>query len=105
MAYARFGSDCRWYIFWSATKQDEEYERVGTPTIKSAETLAIWHADHIALNPLFNYVEVSEMLKEGDFSRIPGYSEADKDLIVECLIWFVEDVDQKYSTDRIGSID
>jgi hypothetical protein len=55
--------------------------------------LAIWHSDHRARGPEFTYAAVVEMLRSGDFTRIPGYSETDRELLVECLTEFVEDVD------------
>lgn len=93
MAYARYGRNCNWYIFWHGTKEDSERERREGPTPKTGEVLAIWHCDHRASGPLFTYADVKEMLAHSDFSRIPGYLEADRSTIADCLSEFMHDVD------------
>jgi len=98
MAYARYDKNGGWYIFWYRTKEDElQEERVGKKP-KAEETLAVWHNEHRADGPLFTYAEVSKMACSGDYSRIPGYSEADRDLLVECFAEFLRDVDEEYGT-------
>jgi hypothetical protein len=98
MAYARYGRDCGWYIFWHATMAGVEDACRRHRRNNHEEVLAIWHSDHRVVGPLFNYSEVSEMLRSLDFSRIPGYTDRDRALIRECLTEFVNDVDR----DRVG---
>ena len=97
MAYARFARNCEWYIFWYSTKEDEERRKRGHAKTKEKEVLAIWHSSGGLEGPLFTYAEVSEMLRTSNFSRIPGYSETDSELISRCLASFVSDVDQERS--------
>ncbi len=93
MAYARYDFGCEWYIFWTFSKADAEREQREGRQPKTEERLAIWHSDHRAAGPEFSYAEVVEMLGSADFTRIPGFAEVDRKLIVECLTEFVNDVD------------
>ncbi len=93
MAYARYGRNCEWYIFWYSTKEDAERGQGASARPKAEETVAVWHSDHRANGPLFTYAEVSDMVGTSDFSRIPGYSAAHRALIAECLTAFIKEVD------------
>lgn len=100
MAYARYDRDCNWYIFWHSTKDDMERERREGKKPKPDETLAMWHSDHRDDCRLFTHAEVAEMIRSAEFSRIPGYSEADRALIIQCLSEFLKDVDDDNGPDH-----
>ena len=74
-----------------------EAAAAGHPKPKSEELLAIWRA-RIKETPSFRYVEVSEMLASGDFSRIPGFDESSRTLLHECMTEFIHDVDRENET-------
>ena len=97
MAYARWNRRCDWYIFWHSTKADDEREQSGDRKPKAEEMLAVWHADFRATAPLWSYAEVSAMVAIGDFSRIPGFTNADRELVARCLSEFVRDVDEEWA--------
>jgi hypothetical protein len=67
-----------------------QQQATGKP--KSEERLAIWRAKNKE-TPTFTYAEVREMLASGDFSRIPGFAESSRSLLVECMTEFIHDVD------------
>jgi len=92
MAYARYDRGCDWYIFWESTNADEERAASGSPKPKSEQVLAIWHSSHRSVGPSFTYSEVREMLASGDFSRIPGFDESSRSLLLECMTEFIHDV-------------
>ncbi len=89
MAYARYDRDCNWYIFQTSTALNEQPQG----NSKEKGLLAVWHADHRELRPSYTYFEIREMLDSNDFSQFPGYSEADHELLRDCLGEFVKDVD------------
>jgi hypothetical protein len=96
MAYARYSRTCEWYVFWYTTKEDDERARRGHPKSKAEETLAIWHSAHRAEGPVFRYAEVTAMLERSDFSRVPGFTDADRGVLREWLSAFVSDVDAEH---------
>src|SRR5688572_12668884 len=93
MAYSRWGSDSDWYVFWHGAKADSDAAAAGRPKPKSEERLAIWRAKREERS-LFTYLEVREMLASGDLSRIRGFDEPSRSLLVECMSAFIEDVDR-----------
>ena len=95
MAYARYDRNSDWYIFWHSSSEDLE-ARSNAPRAKEEETLAVWHCDHRSEGPLFTYAEVRRMVESSDFSRIPGYTEAHRELISGCLSEFLQDVDANF---------
>ena len=90
MAYARYGRQCDWYIFWSSGVS------AGEAASRAAQSLAVWHKDHRSQQPHFTYAQICDMLKSSDLSAIPGYSTADQQLLTECLSAFVTDVDAEF---------
>jgi len=96
MAYARYGSDSDWYVFWESTKADSDAIAAGEPKPKSAEVLAIWHAHYRASAPAFTYAQVRQMMATGDFSSIPGFHEASRELLRTCMAEFIQDVDSEH---------
>lgn len=105
MAYARYSSRCEWYIFWNTTREDHKLEMSGVPKPKEEETLAIWHCAHRKQSPLFIYAVVQEMIVTGDFSRIPGFVEQDRKLLLKCLSEFIRDVDEERASRCDGPTD
>ena len=97
MAYARYGSDSDWYIFWETTKADSDAAATGHPEVKTAEVLAIWHADYRTAGSSFTYVQVREMPVTGIFSFIPGFQEGSRKLLRECMNEFIKEADDEYA--------
>ena len=97
MAYARYGLHCDWYIFWESTKADEDRARAGTSKPKEEEMLAIWHKDHRSAGPTFTYAEVEDMLESGNLSRIPGFGEASRTMLLKSMTEFLTDVDDEHA--------
>lgn len=91
MAYSRWGLNSNWSVFWESTKADEDAAAAGHPKPKSEERLAIRCARNKE-TPTFTYAEVREMLASSDFSRIPGFDESSRSLLVECMTEFIHDV-------------
>jgi hypothetical protein len=87
VAYLRYDRKCEWYIFWNSPRAKA----------KEQERVAVWHVDHRAGGPDFSYAEVREMLRADDFSRVPGFSQRDGELVRQALSEFVADVDGEYS--------
>lgn len=88
MSYSRWGcgegKERDWYIFWIASNARSV----------NAEQLALWHCDH--QNELYqtSFLNIMKMLKSGDYSEIPGYTEDVKDFlkaICKDWIWDVND--------------
>lgn len=95
MAYARYGPHCDWYIFrYSAGEDAERHPPMGAGPATD-ETLAVWHAHHRADAPLFTSAEVAEMVRTGDYSRIPGFTETERELVARSLGAFISDVDHE----------
>jgi hypothetical protein len=94
MAYARYGRDSKYYVFWHESKE----QAARSDKKKAAETLAIWHEDHRAepKGTLFTYEEVARMLETGDFSAIAGFQPFDREFLQPLLQEFVSDVDAEY---------
>jgi hypothetical protein len=94
MAYARYGRDSKYYVFWHESK-----EQAARPDkTKATETLAIWHQDHRSKKEgtFFTYEQVVRMLETADFSAIAGYQSSDRDFLQPLLREFVSDVDAEY---------
>ncbi len=87
MAYSRYDKNCSWYIFQSTNCESTE---------KKDQLLSVWHEDFRKSSPGFTYQEVKRMLESDDFSKIPGYSEKDKDLLSNCFKEFIDDVDRDF---------
>jgi len=96
MAYARYGPDSDWYVFWETTKADSDAATAAHPQPKWAEVLAIWHADHRASAPSFTYTQVREMMATSDLSSIPGFDEGSRKLLNACMAEFIHDVDSEH---------
>jgi len=71
MEYYRYDKDCDWYIFGQTTSPDIEEEQL----------LAVGHFDHQAKCPIINFLKTMHALEDGDFARIPSYSEEELDIV------------------------
>jgi len=89
MAYARYGQDCDWYIFWDASADSDQSIEQG----RASQRLAIWHKAHRAKGASFSYLQIAGMLRSRDYSEIPGYTVQAHALISTCLDEFIADVD------------
>ena len=101
MAYARYGRDSKYYVFWHESK-----EQAAQPDkSKANETLAIWHEDHRAedVGTLFTYEQVVRMLETADFSEIAGFQPSDRDFLQPLLQEFVSDVDAEFQQNSQGA--
>ena len=84
MAYSRWlCSD--WYIFWHTSDAKR----------KEDEMLAVWYAGIEDL-PVYKYIEIKEMLKKDDFSKIKGYTPKDHAFLREIFEEWIQDVDSWY---------
>ena len=94
MAYARYGRDSKYYVFWHESKE----QAARLDKAKATETLAIWHQNHRSKNEgtLFTYEQIVRMLATEDFSAIAGYQPSDRDFLQPLLREFVSDVDAEY---------
>ena len=96
MAYARRSTHCGWYIYWASND---------LPSDRQSEQLFIqgpWRESshgHVESEPVkvhFLVREVSEMLASGDFSPIPGFTEADRAVVGAALRDFIDDIERQY---------
>ena len=92
MAYSRWDLNSDWYVFWESTKADTDAAEEGRPKPKAEERLAVWRAKNKE-TPSFTYAEVRQMLASEDFSRIPGFDDSSRQLLVTCMTEFIRDVD------------
>jgi hypothetical protein len=88
MAYARYGPDSKYYVFWQTSEA----------STKAQEVLAVWHEDHRSESKgtEFNYEQVGRMLETADFTPIPGYQPDDQAFLRPLLQEFMQDVDAEY---------
>ncbi len=91
MAYARYGRESKYYVFWQTSEA----------LAKGQEVLAVLHKDHRSKKEgtEFSYDQVVRMLELGDFSAIAGFQPDDKAFLRVLLEEFICDVDTEYRTE------
>ncbi len=97
MAYARYGNDSKYYVFWHESKDPP----VVSPGTVEKQTLAVWHEDHRAESEgtLFSYAQVACILESGDFTVIAGFQPEDESFLRPLLEEFVRDVTNECNTE------
>lgn len=86
MSFSRWGRYSDWYI----------YRQSGAERLED-ELLSVWNVT--ALNE-FSYEEVSEMLAQGDFSRIRGWTPSADAPLREALSSFERDACSTHNEER-----
>ena len=89
MAYARYGPNCHWYVFWDSHESGTE---------KADQILVVWHGKHRAekVGTQFTYDEVNDMLKSRDLSSIAGFAPEYAEDLQHWLQEFARDVEAQW---------